>query len=260
MRAPTRTSRGSPSMSRSRCSAWLAAGCDRPIRIAARLTLASSSRASRATRRLRSSAAKFISRIYIICTIDWKNDVSPAMMTHRAIDGVFGMSATENKQLMEQIYAGTANRDGTLFIQSLADDVSWCVTGQNKWSHTFKGKQAVLEDLQGYFQSLLVQRSRTVAHRFIADGDFVVVEARGDNLTKTGVRYDNEYCMVFRLSNGKIDRNFNQQIIVEGYARRSEHAIHASSLHSAIRSATAMRVAGVALIAASICGLLYSGL
>jgi len=126
------------------------------------------------------------------------------MMTHRAIDGVFGMSATENKQLMEKIYAGTANRDGTLFIQSLADDVSWCVTGQNKWSHTFKGKQAVLEDLQGYFQSLLVQRSRTVAHRFIADGDFVVVEARGDNLTKTGVRYDNEYCMVFRLSNGKI--------------------------------------------------------
>ena len=56
------------------------------------------------------------------------------------------------------------------------------------------------------------------------------------------------------------NRNFNQQIIVEGYARRSEHAIHASSLHSAIRSATAMRVAGVALIVASLCGLLYSGL
>src|SRR6266850_856188 len=56
------------------------------------------------------------------------------------------------------------------------------------------------------------------------------------------------------------NRNFNQQIIVEGYARRSEQAIHASSLHSAIRSATAMRVAGVALIVASLCGLLYSGL
>ena len=54
--------------------------------------------------------------------------------------------------------------------------------------------------------------------------------------------------------------NFNQQIIVEGYARRSEQAIHASNLHSAIRSATAMRIAGVALIVASLCGLLYSGL
>jgi hypothetical protein len=114
------------------------------------------------------------------------------------------MSATENKKLLESIFAGTANRDGTLFVQSLADDVTWCVTGQNKWSHTFKGKQSVLSDLQGYFQSLLVERSRTVAHRFIAEGDWVVVEARGDNITKTGVRYDNEYCLVFRLTNGKI--------------------------------------------------------
>jgi ketosteroid isomerase-like protein len=121
-----------------------------------------------------------------------------------SVVGEFAMSATENKKLMEKIYAGAANRDRSLFIQSLADEVSWCVTGQNKWSHTFKGKEAVLNDLQGYFQSLLVQRSRTVAHRFIADGDFVVVEARGDNLTKTGVRYDNEYCIVFRLTNGKI--------------------------------------------------------
>jgi hypothetical protein len=62
------------------------------------------------------------------------------------------------------------------------------------------------------------------------------------------------------LSDALDANDFNQQIIVEGYARRSEQAIHASSLHSAIRSATAMRVAGVALIVASICGLLYSGL
>jgi hypothetical protein len=54
--------------------------------------------------------------------------------------------------------------------------------------------------------------------------------------------------------------NFNQHIIVEGYARRSEQAIHASNLHSAIRSATAMRIAGIVLIVTSICGLLYSGL
>jgi hypothetical protein len=54
--------------------------------------------------------------------------------------------------------------------------------------------------------------------------------------------------------------NFNQHIIVEGYARRSEQEIHASNLHSAIRSAAAMRIAGVALIVASIGGLLYFGL
>ena len=60
MRAPVRTSRGSPIRSRSRCRAWLVAGCDSPIRIAARLTLASLSSASSATSRLRSSEFKFM--------------------------------------------------------------------------------------------------------------------------------------------------------------------------------------------------------
>ncbi len=43
-----------------------------------------------------------------------------------------------------------------------------------------------------------------MAFNFIAEGDYVVVEARGDNVTKTGVRYDNQYCMVWRIENGKI--------------------------------------------------------
>jgi hypothetical protein len=54
--------------------------------------------------------------------------------------------------------------------------------------------------------------------------------------------------------------DFNQHVIVEGYARRSEQAVHASNLHAAIRSATSLRLAGAALIAASLCGLFYSGL
>ena len=54
--------------------------------------------------------------------------------------------------------------------------------------------------------------------------------------------------------------DFNRHMIVEGYARRSDHAIHASNFHSAIRSATAMRAAGAALLVASLCGLFYSEL
>jgi hypothetical protein len=48
--------------------------------------------------------------------------------------------------------------------------------------------------------TLLADRRRTVAHGFIADGDHVVVEARGEMMTKAGVRYDNEYCLVYRLA------------------------------------------------------------
>jgi uncharacterized protein len=119
------------------------------------------------------------------------------------------MSAEANRKLMEEIFAAAANpdpsiRDRSLFIASLADDVTWVVTGQYSWSRTFTGKQSILNDLHGHVRSLLVDRTRTIAYRFIADGDHVVVEAKGNNLTKTGVRYDNDYCLVFRLADGKI--------------------------------------------------------
>jgi hypothetical protein len=54
-------------------------------------------------------------------------------------------------------------------------------------------------------------------------------------------------------------RQFNQHIIVEGFARRTEEAIQTSNLKSAIRSATAMRIGGFMLVIASICGFLYFG-
>lgn len=114
------------------------------------------------------------------------------------------MSAATNKQLVEQIYMDAANRSGTTFADNIADDVRWVVTGQYSWSRTFKGRDAVLNGLMGHFRSLFALRPRTVAHHFIAEGDYVVVEAKGDNVTKTGLRYDNDYCMVWRIENGKV--------------------------------------------------------
>jgi uncharacterized protein len=132
------------------------------------------------------------------------------------------MSATANKQLMQEVFATAGNpdpavRDRSLFTASLAEDAQWVVTGQYSWSRTFTGKDLILGDLHGHVRSLLVERARTIAHRFIADGDHVVVEARGDNLTKTGQRYDNDYCLVFRLENGKIKevREYCDSVLTE---------------------------------------------
>jgi hypothetical protein len=114
-----------------------------------------------------------------------------------------------NKKLIEQIFAvagdpDPAARDRALFVASLADDATWTVTGQYSWSRTFRGKPSILNDLHGHVRTRLVERTRTIAHRFIADGDHVVVEAKGDNVTREGMRYDNDYCLVFRLQGGRI--------------------------------------------------------
>jgi hypothetical protein len=55
------------------------------------------------------------------------------------------------------------------------------------------------------------------------------------------------------------NRNFNQQVIVHGYARRSERAVDASNLHSAVRFAILMNVAGAGLIIAGLFGFFYLG-
>ena len=114
------------------------------------------------------------------------------------------MTTAANKKLVQQVYEDSANRSGTTFVDNLADDANWIVTGQYSWSHEFKGRDAILEGLMGHFRSFFAVRPRTVAFNFIADGDFVAVEARGDNVTKAGLRYDNQYCMVFRIESGKI--------------------------------------------------------
>ena len=54
------------------------------------------------------------------------------------------------------------------------------------------------------------------------------------------------------------NNDFNQHIVVEGYARSTQRAIYASDLHTAMRSATAIIIAGVALILTSIGGLLLA--
>jgi len=114
------------------------------------------------------------------------------------------MSAADNRKLMQEIFAGLADRNGTLFNESMADDFRWINIGSNKWSGTFEGKEAVLRDLLGPLRARLMERTRTLAHRFFADGDYVIVEARGDNVTREGKPYNNEYCFVFRLADGKI--------------------------------------------------------
>jgi ketosteroid isomerase-like protein len=112
--------------------------------------------------------------------------------------------AEANKQLMEAIFAEIEAGNGAPFVATLADEVVMRVTGQYSWSRTFTGKEAVMRDLYGYVRSLVERGSRTVPLRIFADGDHVIVEARGAMKTKAGEKYDNEYCLIYRFAGGRI--------------------------------------------------------
>ena len=114
------------------------------------------------------------------------------------------MSAAENKQLMQEIFARVAEGDGSLFVEHLADDVVIRVSGQYSWSQTFNGKEAALRDLYGVVRGRTTGLRKTIPLRFIAEGDTVVIEARGEMMSKAGVPYNNEYCLIYRLRDRKI--------------------------------------------------------
>ena len=113
------------------------------------------------------------------------------------------MSTAENRQLTQHIFAELAKSNPRPFVDAMAEDFRWTMFGGSKWAKTYEGKAAVLNEL---FPALRrkIDRITTIAHRFIADEDCVAVQARGANTTKGGVAYNNNYCFVFRLAEGKL--------------------------------------------------------
>ena len=114
------------------------------------------------------------------------------------------MTSAENKQLMQQIFAAMAEGNSKPFVEAMADDFAWTVMGGTQWSKTYAGKKAVLGELFAVLSSRIDGRIRTIPDRFLADGDHVVVQAHGNNMTKSGKPYNNQYCFVFRLEDGKL--------------------------------------------------------
>lgn len=114
------------------------------------------------------------------------------------------MTTSENKQLMQNIFAALAEGNSRPLVEALTEDFSWTVIGRNPWSRTYHGKQTVLTELLAPLSARIEGRVKLMAHRFIAEDDFVVVEARGNNTTKSGKPYNNTYCFVIRMTEGKM--------------------------------------------------------
>ena len=114
------------------------------------------------------------------------------------------MTASENKERMQQIFAALSESDSKPFVDALADDIRWTITGSSEWSRTYDGKDAVQRELLAPLFAQFADRYTADASRFIADDEYVVVEFRGRVMTKRGQPYNNTYCYIFRLADGKV--------------------------------------------------------
>ena len=110
----------------------------------------------------------------------------------------------EEKRFVHGLFEATARGEWRPFADALADDVRYTLVGRNSWSRTYAGRQEVTRELWIPITKCFPEPNRIRALRFVAEDDVVVVEAKGDATTHAGTRYDNDYCMIFRLRDGKI--------------------------------------------------------
>jgi uncharacterized protein len=115
------------------------------------------------------------------------------------------MGTAENKRLMQEIFSDLAEGRAERFGEAMAEDFSWTIIGSTYWSGTYRGKRAVLGDLMAPLFAQFADRYTNTAERFIAEGDHVVVQCRGRVTTNSGAPYNNTYCYVCRLADGKLE-------------------------------------------------------
>ena len=114
------------------------------------------------------------------------------------------MTTFNNRALAEAVFTALAEGDTRPFAGAMADDFSWTISGQGPWARTWRGKADVRAGLMAPLFAQFAGTYRNRATRIICEGDCVVVECRGNVATKTGARYDNHYCYVIQMRDGKM--------------------------------------------------------
>jgi uncharacterized protein len=114
------------------------------------------------------------------------------------------MGAAENKELIRNMFAELSKGNGEAFLDTMADNVRFTIIGTSKFSGTFNGKQEFVNKVLMPLSAQLEGGLTITPNNFIAEGDYVAMQARGDSRTKSGGTYNNSYCQVFRVANGKV--------------------------------------------------------
>jgi hypothetical protein len=94
---------------------------------------------------------------------------------------------------------------GEEFVSWFADDLDYWFPGTTPISGKRRGLaefKEYLAQLAGYLEEMIVVDLTNV----IVAGEWVVTEATGHGVAKSGKDYDNSYCLVWRVRDGKVIR------------------------------------------------------
>ena len=114
------------------------------------------------------------------------------------------MGTEENKRVVLDTYAAISAGDLEGFLSHLNEDIRWTFFGTHPYAGTFAGKEDITKRLLSSLAEQLEGPIKVHVKNVIAEGNQVVVEAQGESRAKNGMDYNNVYCLVLRLVDGKI--------------------------------------------------------
>lgn len=123
----------------------------------------------------------------------------------RADRTLTAMTETQrNRLVITAAFEALAQGDPRPFVDAFADDSSWTFPGSWAWSGSWSPKTRIVDELLRPLMAQFADRYTAHAELVLADGEHVVVQARGGASTHALERYDQTYCYVFRMRDGLI--------------------------------------------------------
>jgi ketosteroid isomerase-like protein len=122
------------------------------------------------------------------------------------------MNSQENKQLVIAAWEAFASRDKQRIAAVFSDDAEWLAPKGNStalalpYTHHMIGREQIAHFIAVEFGKLFRADVKVDFRGFYAESDVVIVEERMQATLSNGHLYDVEYCFIFKLKDGLIER------------------------------------------------------
>ena len=114
------------------------------------------------------------------------------------------MGIAENKELVRGFFDDISRGNVQGALNRMADDLRFTLIGSTKLSGVYNSRKDFVDRIMAPLGAQLEGALTITIDNLIADGDFVVVQSHGKSTTRKGIAYNNTYCQVFRVGDGKI--------------------------------------------------------
>jgi len=105
---------------------------------------------------------------------------------------------------VHDVFKGLENGDGVAFFEYEDNNVDWTVEGTHPLAGHYRSKSDFRSHTFDKLDRVLPQCTQLRVEHALVSGDWAVVELHSLATAKNGLKFDNRYCWVCRLADGKI--------------------------------------------------------